>query len=98
MLLDHEYWSLAVRDPKLRARYARRQAKLRKALGKALKARAEHLGRPVLDMPGEELAAAFLGLANGLAMERLVDPEAVPDQLLGQMFALVYAGAVARAE
>jgi AcrR family transcriptional regulator len=96
LLLDHEYWSQAARDPKLRARYAKRQAKLRSALGKALAARLEHLGAPPPEAP-EELAVALLGLASGLARERLIDPDAVPDDLLGDTFALIYAGHVARA-
>src|SRR3954470_21592702 len=32
MLLEREYWSLAIRDPELRARYAERQTELRDAL------------------------------------------------------------------
>jgi AcrR family transcriptional regulator len=36
LLLNQEYWSQAVRDPRLRARYARRQAKLRAALARAI--------------------------------------------------------------
>src|SRR5680860_10222 len=35
VLLEHEYWSLAIRDPELRARYAERQTELRGALAGA---------------------------------------------------------------
>jgi AcrR family transcriptional regulator len=97
LLLDHEYWSQAVRDPKLRARYAKRQAKLRSALGKALALRLQHLGAPPLAAP-EEMATALLSVAYGLAQERLIDPDAVPDHLLGDTFALIYAGHVAQAQ
>ena len=97
ILLEQEYWALAVRDPRLRRRYAKRQADLRSALARALGARARHLGAPPLDTPAEEVAVAFMSLANGLALERLIDPDAVPDHILGEMFALVYAGLVARA-
>jgi hypothetical protein len=44
------------------------------------------------------VATAYLALANGLALERLIDPGAVPDHLLGEIAALVYTGLVARAE
>jgi AcrR family transcriptional regulator len=98
LLINHEYWSQAVRDPKLRARYARRQSKLRRALGKAIAARLEHLGAPPLDTPAEELATVFMSLAAGLAQEKLVEPDAVPDDLLGNAFALIYAGHVARTQ
>ena len=98
LLLEHEYWSQAVRDPKVRARYTRRQAKLRAALGKALALRVRHLGAPPLDADPEEMATAFMGLTAGLAQQKLVDPDTVPDHLLGDIFALVYAGHVARAQ
>jgi AcrR family transcriptional regulator len=96
LLLRHEYWSQAVRDPKLRARYAKRQAKLRKALGKALLTRVEHLGGPADPEIAERMATVAMSLANGLAQERLVDPAAVPDDLLGEVMVLLYAGLVAR--
>ena len=98
LLLEQEYWALAARDPKLRARYARRQARLRATLARALEARNRHLGAPALSTPAEEVATAYLALANGLALERLIDPGAVPDHLLGETAALVYTGLVARAE
>jgi AcrR family transcriptional regulator len=98
ILLDHEYWSLATRDPKLCARYAKRQAELRSALAKALEARAEHLGAPRFSTPAEEVATAYLALANGLALAKIIDSEGVPDHLLGEMYALIYAGLVARAQ
>jgi BetI-type transcriptional repressor, C-terminal len=98
LLLDQDYWSLAVRDSRLRVRYARRQAALRKALGAALEARAETLGTPGLDFDPEQMAGAFIALAEGLAREKFIDPKALPDELLGDTFALIYAGLVARTE
>ena len=97
LLLDHEYRSLALRDSRLRARYVRREAKLRSAFAKALQARLTHLGAPPAAAP-EQLGTALLSLVFGLAQERLIEPDAVPDELLGDMFALIYAGHVARAE
>jgi AcrR family transcriptional regulator len=97
LLLDREYWSQAVRDPKLRARYAKRQAELRSALGRALEARMRHLGTPGLDRP-EKMATIAMALAAGLAQEKLIDPDVVPDDLLGEALALIYAGLVARAQ
>jgi AcrR family transcriptional regulator len=98
LLLDHEYWSQAVRDPKLRARYARRQAKLRAALAKAITARLEHLGAGSVDAVAEDLATVFMSLTSGLGQEKLVEPGAVPEHLLGNTFALIYAGLVARSQ
>jgi len=98
LLLNNEYWSQAVRDPELRARYAKRQAKLRSALGKALLTRVKHLGGPEDSLAGERMATAIMALGAGLALERLIDPDAVPDELLGDIIVLIYAGLVARAE
>jgi AcrR family transcriptional regulator len=97
LLLDHEYRSQALRDSKLRARYVKREAKLRSVLAKGIRARARHLGAPPVAAP-EHVATALLSLAFGLAQEKLIEPDAVPDGLLGEMFALIYAGHVARAK
>jgi AcrR family transcriptional regulator len=98
LLLRHEYWSQAVRDSKLRSRYAKRQGKLRKALGKALVTRVEHLGGPADPATAEQMATVAMALASGLAQERLIDRRAVPDGLLGDTMVLLYAGLVARGE
>jgi AcrR family transcriptional regulator len=97
VLLGQEYRSQALRDSRLRARYVRREAKLRAALAKGLQARLEHLGAPPIATP-EHVATALLSLVFGLAQEWLIEPDAVPDELLGDMFALIYAGHVARAQ
>jgi AcrR family transcriptional regulator len=98
VLLDQEYWARAARDPEFRERYVKQRAELRRALAEGLETRVAHLGAPPFDTPAEETATAFLALARGLAFERLLEPDAVPDHLLGEMFALVYAGLVARAQ
>lgn len=97
LLLEQEYWSLAVRDRKVRARYAKRQREFRRAFGKATAARLEHLGAPPLDLDPEDLATALISLGQGLARTKLLEPGAVPADLLGEVFAMVYAGHVALA-
>lgn len=96
LLLDHEYWSQAVRDPKLRRRYAARRARLRSALAEALRTRVRHLGGPEVG-DAERVATVIMSLASGLAMQSLVDPKSVPDDLLGDTIATIYRGLVARA-
>jgi hypothetical protein len=39
-----------------------------------------------------------MSLTSGLGQEKLVEPEAVPEHLLGNTFALIYAGLVARSD
>jgi AcrR family transcriptional regulator len=96
-VLDQELWSLALRDPKLRAKYARREAELRAALTKAIDVRSKHLGDPEFTVPTEEIATAFIALGDGLALAKLIDPAAIPDHLFGQTAALMHDGLVARA-
>ena len=98
VLLDREYWSLAIRDPELRAHYAERQTELRGALAAALEARARHLGTPDLPMPAEDVARIVMSIIGGLAVDELIEPGSVRPELVGETLALVYAGLVARAQ
>jgi AcrR family transcriptional regulator len=98
MLLEREYWSLAIRDPELRARYAERQTELRSTLAAALAARARHLGTPELTMPAEDVARIVMSIIGGLAVDELIEPASVRPDLLGDALALIYAGLVARAQ
>ena len=97
-LVEREYWSLAIRDPDLRARYAERQTELREQFARALEARAQHLGTPEVPMPAEDVARIVLSIIGGLTGDELVEPGSVRPDLLGETLALVYAGLVARAE
>jgi hypothetical protein len=40
-------------------------------------------------MPVDQLALAISGLANGLAVEELPDPGSVPEELLGDVLAML---------
>jgi AcrR family transcriptional regulator len=97
VLLEYEYWSLAVREPRLRERYARRQAQLRDAYARAIELRLEHRGEPPPDLPAQEIATALIGALRGMALQKLVDPASVPPHMSSELHALVYAGVVARA-
>jgi AcrR family transcriptional regulator len=98
VLLEREYWSLAIRDPELRARYAERQTELRRALAAAIQARARHLGMPDLPMPADEVARIMMSIVGGLSIDELIEPGSVRPELLGEALALVYAGLAARAQ
>jgi AcrR family transcriptional regulator len=98
LLLEREYWSLAIRDPELRASYAERQTELRRDLAAALESRARHLGTPDLTIPAEELARIVMSIIGGLAVDELIEPGSVRPELLGEALAIVYAGLVARAQ
>jgi AcrR family transcriptional regulator len=97
MLVEREYWSLAIRDPELRTAYAKRQAELRGALATGLEARARHLGAPAIPMPADEVARIVMSIIGGLAIDELIEPGSVRPELLGDALVLIYAGLVARA-
>ena len=94
--LEREYWTLAIRDPELRARYAERQEQMRTAMARALETRARHLGTAELGMPAEDVARVVMSIIGGLSVDELVEPGSVRPELLGETLALVYAGLVAR--
>ena len=97
VLLDREYWTLAIRDPDLRARYVEREASLRQALARAIEARARHLGAPRSAMAYEDIARVVMTVIGGLAVDDLVEPGSVRPELVGETLALIYAGLLARA-
>jgi AcrR family transcriptional regulator len=98
MLLEREYWTLAIRDAELRARYVERQTELRDALAAAMEARARHLGTPDFPVPAEDVARIVMSIIGGLAVDELIEPGSVRPELVGEALAVVYAGLVARAQ
>src|SRR3954451_878951 len=98
LLLEREYWSLAIRDPELRARYCERQQELRDALAAGMEARARHLGTPELTMPAEDVARIVMSVIGGLGFDELMEPRTGRPELLGEALAVIYAGLVARAQ
>lgn len=98
VLVDREYWTLAIRDRELSARYVRRQSELRASLARAIDARARHLSTLELPMPGEQVARLVMSIIGGLAVDELTEPGSVDPQLLGEALALIYSGLVARAQ
>ncbi len=66
-----EFWSYAVRRPKLRRELARRMAGLRDVIATRLEERD-------LPVPAPTVALLVLATWRGLALERMADPGAVP--------------------
>jgi AcrR family transcriptional regulator len=99
LVLDREYWSLAIRDPELRTRYVERQAQLRGAYAAALEARGRHLGTPPgLPMPANDVARIIMAIVGGLTTDELTEPGSIRPQLVSEALAVLYAGLVARAQ
>jgi AcrR family transcriptional regulator len=98
VLLEREYWSVAIRDPDLHARYVERQKELRGALARALEARARHLGMAGMPMAADDFARIVLSIVGGLTVDELVEPGSVRPELFGEALALAAAGLMARAQ
>ena len=91
LLLFMEFWAYGVRDPSMRAHVAERFAHVRALLTRLILRTAEDFGLE-LALPAEQLAVVIDALADGIARQKLADPQAVPDDLLGKAIALLLEG------
>jgi AcrR family transcriptional regulator len=87
-----EFWAYAIRKPELRERLAGRFAALRAACARIVLEGAEQQGYPADAAAGEFVGMLIYALGNGIALEKLTNPEAVPDGLYGDMLALIFRG------
>jgi AcrR family transcriptional regulator len=85
----------AGRDETFRVKLQSRYAAMRERMAELLRQRTEAGGFDP-GIPFDELAAMIFAMANGVAFERLVEPGAVPDDLLGSMLELFTLGAASR--
>jgi len=92
LLLFMEFWAYGVRDPQVRPQVAARFAQVRELLTKLIAEGMREFDLR-LELPAEHLALAIDALADGIARQKLADPDAVPDDLMGRVIALLIAGA-----
>ena len=92
LLLFMEFWAYGVRDPVVRPKVAERFAQMRQVLTQLIADGVREFDLE-LAIPAEQLAIAIDALADGIARQKLADPDAVPDDLLGRVIALLVAGA-----
>lgn len=85
-----EFWSYAVREPRLRERFATRLGALRAAAARLVAEGAEQRGMPVSAEAAEGMGLVITALGNGLALEKLADPDAVPDSFYGDVLVLIF--------
>jgi AcrR family transcriptional regulator len=79
-----EFWSHAARDERLRREFGARHERLVAAYAGLIEADYTRLGL-ALPLAPEVLARAVVAMGNGVALERLADPDRVPDGLLSTM-------------
>lgn len=94
LLLFMEFWAYGVRDREMRPKVAERFAQMRRVLTRLIADGVRDFDLE-LTIPAEQLAVAIDALADGIARQKLADPDAVPDELMGTVLSLLL-GAVTR--
>lgn len=83
-VLTTEFWLYAMRNPQVKRLLARRYSDTRQAFASVVTLLCDKLGIDPPEAP-EDVAAAIVALDAGLLLQRLVDPDAVPADLLLRM-------------
>src|SRR5271166_6381749 len=89
LLLFMEFWAYGVRDARVRPKVAARFAQMRELLTRLIVDGVREFDLE-LALPAEQLAVAIDALADGIARQKLADPEAVPDELMGRVLSLLF--------
>jgi AcrR family transcriptional regulator len=83
-----EFWTIWVRDDEVRPRHAARFAAARGFIGSLIQEKADEMGIP-MRLPPDQIGAAVMALADGLALQHLADPNAIPDDLFPSLLPLL---------
>jgi AcrR family transcriptional regulator len=89
-----EFWAYAMREPQLRERLAERFRTLRAASSRLVAQGAERRGITLSPELAQRLGLLTTALGNGLALEKLIDPDSVPDEAYGDLLVLIFNGLV----
>ena len=89
--LFFEFAAYAARNEEFREELVTRYGALRDRIASMYERRATELGvKP--PVPYEQVAVMTFAMANGIALERLLEPDAVPDDLFGTMLLVFFTG------
>jgi len=86
-----EFTAYAARNDEFREELVTRYRWMRTRIADALAAQAQALGADSA-VPAEQIAMMTCAMANGVAVERLLEGDAIPDELFGTMLAVFFAG------
>jgi AcrR family transcriptional regulator len=92
LLLFMEFWAYGVRDAAVRPKVAARFAQVRRLLTQLIEDGVREFELE-LAIPADQLAIAVDAIADGIARQRLADPAAVPDELMGTVLSLLFSAA-----
>jgi AcrR family transcriptional regulator len=90
LLLFMEFWAYGVRDAHVRPNVAAQFARVRELLTRLIADGVREFDLE-LDVPAEQLAVVIDALADGIARQKLADPDAIPDELMGSVLSLLFA-------
>jgi AcrR family transcriptional regulator len=92
-LATAEFWPSAIRNAKHRRRLRARSRAMRAAIVGSVEQFGNDLGI-TWPLPSDQIAAMLLAIGEGLALQRSLDPEAVPANLLGTAITAFWAGLI----
>lgn len=95
--LFFEFWAHAVRNPEVATKLVPRYRAVREAVADAIERRGRELGHEP-PIPARDVAVMTFAMANGMAFEHALEPEAVPAELYGTMLEVFFRGLAALAE
>jgi AcrR family transcriptional regulator len=90
-LLSSEFWLYAMRNPRVLDAMAARMRGPREALAALVEADLEERGAPA-EASAESVAAVVAALFEGLARQRLIDPDRIPRDLFGLALKWIFTG------
>jgi AcrR family transcriptional regulator len=93
-LLFFEFWAYGARREQLRERFREGRDRVRRVLAEGIERRSAEAGVE-LPLPAERLAVGISALVNGLAFERVIDPDRVTDELFGLLLSRLIVGLLA---
>ncbi len=90
-LLFFEFWAYGARNESLQGEFAKQRETEQDIIAAAVKRQMDQAGIE-LSLPAEQIAVGIGALINGLAFERALDPDSVPDELFGLILSRLIVG------
>jgi AcrR family transcriptional regulator len=89
--LFFEFSAYALRDENFREELVTRYRAMQSRIAAALRGHSEETGKDEA-MPAEQVARIITAMGNGFALEKLLEGDAIPDELYGTMLMVFFAG------
>ena len=89
--LFFEFAAYAARNEEFREELVTRNGALRERIAEVYSRRADEVGLTP-PIPVEQISLMTFAMAHGVALEKLLEPEAVPDELFGTMLLVFFTG------